>query len=126
MATAPTTKLGKGTIEALQVPQTGSSTTWDSEIRGFGVRVYAGGTRSFFLNYRVDGRERRYTIGGYPLWSTEAARRRAKELRKYIDAGLDPARVKREQREAPTVQDLIERYTADHLPTKSAKGREND
>jgi integrase len=92
----------------------------DSKATGFGVRTYPGGGRSFFLDYRIDGRQRRITIGPFPRWSAEAARERAKELRRLIDRGHDPAGAKRERREAPTVQDLIDRYLTDHLPKKSA------
>jgi integrase len=84
------------------------------------VRAYPGGGKSFFLDYRIDGRQRRITIGPFPRWSAEAARERAKELRKLIDRGHDPAGNKRERREAPTVQDLIDRYIEDHLPKRSA------
>jgi integrase len=110
-------RLTKKIVEAL----TGQLTRWDTDpkAKGFGVRVYPSGAKSFFLNYRLDGRERRYTIGDYPTWSVEAAREQAKELRKEIDKGHDPTGEKRERREAPTVQDLIDRYIEDHLPTKS-------
>jgi integrase len=103
----------------------GAEMWWDDDPRatGFGVRSYAGGGRSFFIDYRLDGRQRRYTIGPFPRWSAEAARERAKELRRGIDQGDDPAAAKRERRTAPTVQDLIERYIADHLPKKSAVAR---
>ena len=94
---------------------------WDDDPRatGFGVRSYPGGGKSFFIDYRIDGRQRRITIGPFPRWSADAARERAKELRKLIDRGHDPAGAKRERREAPTVQDLIDRYIEDHLPKKS-------
>jgi integrase len=52
----------------------------------------------------------------------QAARERAKELRRLIDQGQDPAGDKRERREAPTIADLIARYTTEHLPTKTASG----
>jgi integrase len=52
----------------------------------------------------------------------QAARERGKELRRLIDQGQDPAGDKRERREAPTIADLIARYTTEHLPTKTASG----
>jgi integrase len=96
---------------------------WDDNPKaaGFGVRSYPGGGKSFFIDYRLEGRQRRFTIGPFPRWSADAARERAKELRKQIDRGHDPAGQKRERREAPTVQDLIDRYIADHLPKKSTE-----
>jgi hypothetical protein len=95
---------------------------WDDDRKatGFGVRAYQGGSKSFFIDYRLEGRQRRFTIGPFPRWSAAAAREEARELRKGIDRGHDPARSKRERREAPTVQDLIDRYIAEHLPKKTA------
>jgi len=98
---------------------TGQCTLWDKgAVPGFGLRINAGGAKSFFLNYWLNGRERRHTIGGWPRWSVSAAREEAKELRKRIDRGEDPAGEKRERRDAPTIQDLMDRYVRDHLPTK--------
>ena len=99
-------------------------TYWDKgQVSGFGLRVNRGGAKSFFLNYRFDGRECRHTIGAWPRWSVGAAREQAKELRKQIDRGINPAGEKRERREAPTIADLVDRYIADHLPRKSADPR---
>jgi integrase len=94
---------------------------WDKDPKasGFGIRTYPGGGRSFFLDYRINGRQKRHTIGPFPRWSADAARERAKELRKLIDRGQDPAGDKRARREAPTVQGLIDRYIEEHLPRKS-------
>src|SRR5262249_5251572 len=108
---------------------TGTAMWWDDDPKatGFGIRCYPGGSKSFFIDYRLGGRQRRYTIGPFPRWSAEAARERAKELRRGIDQGQDPAGAKRERRTAPTGQDLIDRYIADHLPKKPAvESRVND
>jgi integrase len=115
-------KLTQRVVEAIDPPANGAVTLWDADpkAKGFGVRIHAGGAKSFFLNYRKDGRERRFTIGAYPMWSVEAAREEAKERRKQIDRGHDPAGEKRERRDAPTIEDLIARYVEEHLPTKSA------
>jgi integrase len=103
---------------------TGEEMWWDDDPKatGFGVRSYTGGGRSFFVDYRLNGRQRRYTIGPFPRWSAEAAREQAKKLRKEIDRGVDPAGDKRARRTAPTVQDLIDRYVEDHLPKKAVVG----
>jgi integrase len=103
------------------VKLTGTAMWWDDDPKatGFGVRSYPGGSKSFFVDYRLNGQQRRYTIGPFPRWSAEAAREQAKKLRKEIDRGFDPAGDKRARRTAPTIQDLIDRYIVDHLPTKT-------
>jgi integrase len=125
-------KLSERSVKAIGPPKTGAATIWDSEIVGFGVRVFAPtnrrpqGARSFFINYRIDGRERRFTIGSFPEWSVEAARNEARELRRRVDRGADPANEKRMRREAPTVADLAERYRIEHLPKKAKRSQSND
>jgi integrase len=90
----------------------------DPKATGFGVRVYPSGKQSFFLNYWQNGIEKRHTIGQFPRWSVSAARDKAIELRRLIDAGHDPAGDKRARREAATIADLIELYTVEHMPSK--------
>jgi len=89
---------------------------FDSEVRGFAVCIYRGGGRAFTLDYRYAGRQRRMTFGRWPEWSVSAARTRAKELRRDIDAGGDPLANRDALREAPRVNDLITRYIEVHLP----------
>jgi len=103
---------------------TGDAMQWDDDPKatGFGIRSYAGGSKSFFIDYRLHGRHRRYTIGPYPRWSAEAARARAQELRRGIDRGEDPAGDKRSRRTAPTIADLVDRYVEDHLPSRTITG----
>jgi Arm DNA-binding domain len=72
-------------VKNAPTPTNGTTTLWDTEVTGFGVRVYAGGTRSFFLNYRLNGSETRYTIGKWPDWSVEAACDEARTQRKRIE-----------------------------------------
>jgi integrase len=127
----PSTRLTRDAVENAQAPATGSITLWDGEDTGFGIRIFAAtarypqGFRSFFLNYRMVGRERRIKIGSYPDWTVSAARDAAKALRKRIDAGEDPAAEKTARREAPTVEDLVQRYIDDHLPNLAAREHTN-
>ncbi|WP_273524117.1 tyrosine-type recombinase/integrase [Rhodosalinus sediminis] len=87
---------------------------FDTEVRGLSLLVQKSGTRSFALNYRLHGRARRMSIGRWPEWSVVAARERAKELRRDVDAGLDPLAERMEARAAPRIPDLIERYLTEH------------
>lgn len=119
MATNLTSKV----VETAYAP----AVIWDDDpkVKGFGLRVYEGGAKSFFLNYRINGVERRYTIGRYPTWSVTAAREEAKAIRRRIDRGEDPAADKRERRDAPTMQDLADRYIEEHLPTLAEREHNN-
>ncbi len=89
---------------------------FDTDVRGFAACIYRGGGRAFTLDYRHAGRQRRMTFGRWPEWSVSAARERAKEIRREIDAGTDPLAQRGALREAPRVDDLIERYCTQHLP----------
>jgi integrase len=122
MAQRITDKLVRG----LEPPPSSNRVTYDADMKGFGIRITAAGARAFVLNYRAGGRERRYTIGSYPEWSVAAAREKAKELRRHIDNGEDPMAGRHAEREAPTVRDLIERYTKEHLRRKRPKSQRED
>lgn len=97
----------------------GSYQIFDTEILGLAARIQSSGTRAFTLDYRFAGRQRRMTIGRWPEWSVTAARERAKELRRMVDAGQDPLSIKEGLREAPRVKDMIDRYIREHLPKLS-------
>jgi integrase len=89
---------------------------FDTEVRGFSIRILRSGSRSFSLDYRFAGRQRRMAIGRWPEWTVTAARERAKELRREIDEGRDPLGERSELREAPRFSDMIDRYLAEHVP----------
>jgi integrase len=93
---------------------------FDTDVRGFAVCIYRGGGRAFTLDYRYAGRQRRMTFARWPEWGVTAARVRAKELRREIDAGGDPLSTRDALREAPRVSDLIARYVEVHLPHLAA------
>ena len=122
------TKLTDKLVKAAPAPPPGraNAITYDGEVKGFGVRVTQRGARSFVLNYRVGGRERRLTIGAYPDWPVAAARDEAKRLKREIDNGRDPLAERQAMREAPTVNDLANRYLAEHAIRKRERSRRED
>lgn len=83
-------KLTQTFAKRVMAPSSGNQIHYDGEISGFGLRVTASGAKSFVLNYRYNGRERRYTIGPFPEFSVEIARDKAFELRQSISNGVDP------------------------------------
>jgi len=93
---------------------------FDTDVRGFAACIYRGGGRAFTLDYRYAGRQRRMTFARWPEWAVTAARERAKELRREIDAGGDPLATRGALREAPRVSNLINRYVEVHLPHLAA------
>ena len=105
-------------ISKLNPPPTGNLIEYDSEIPGFGVRITAGGAVAFVLNYRILGRERRYTIGRYPELTATAARERALQLRGRVLDRHDPLEERERDRTEPTLGDLaaqyLEQYAAHH------------
>lgn len=116
-------------VKELVPPETGNRIVYDEKVKGFGLRVTAGGAKSFVLNYRnAEGRERRLTIGTYgpDEWSVEGARRRAGEIKRQIIRGEDPLAERVAAREAPTVADLADRYIEDHLPRKRPLSQRDD
>jgi integrase len=103
-------------VKRLPPPRNGKEITLDAEVTGFGARVTAAGARSYVLRYTTRaGRERTYTIGDATVWRTTAARAEAKRLRQLIDQGGDPLGDIEDERAAPTVADLIERFVVEHV-----------
>ena len=111
----PTT-LSKALIAAAQPPAKGQRIIYDGHrkaVAGFGLRITAGGTKSFILRYFIGGKERRMTIGKWGEenhWSLEAARKRAGEYRKQIDGKVDILEERRRQRCQPTVAEAVDDY----------------
>jgi len=111
-------KLTDKTVREQAPPATGNRIIYDADVKGFGVRITAAGTRSFVLNYRVNGRERRHTIGQFPAWKVSTARDEAAALKRDIDRGRDPLAEREEARDAPTVAELADRYLVEHAAAK--------
>ena len=121
-------RLTDSTVRSLDAPERGNKIYYDTLVDGFGLRVTHAGARSFVLNYftRATRRERRITIGNTDTWSAVAARDHARELKRDIDAGKDPLGKIEEERAAPTVDKLIDRYVEEHLGKKKERSRIED
>lgn len=109
-------------------PATGERIIFDSEVRGFGVRIRPGAQPSFFFRYS-DGRggKKKIVLGRFGDLTPELARRQALELRQKVTLGADPAESRRQQKAMPTLRNLAERYMNEHaIPHKKPWSVVND
>ncbi|WP_255330020.1 Arm DNA-binding domain-containing protein [Paracoccus albicereus] len=74
-------KLTEKLVRAVE-PRAGIYQVFDEDVRGFSLRIFSSGSRHFALDYRVKGRQRRFTIGRWPEWTVTAAREQAKSRRR--------------------------------------------
>lgn len=99
-------KITKGTINKI-VPSERPVILFDTELRGFGVRVLPSGSMAYVLEYRPGsgGRhvaKRRITVGKVGVLTPDQARAKAKLMLADIAHGQDPAVDRRRARETPT------------------------
>jgi integrase len=116
-------KLTAKTVENLPVVKT-AKIFWDSELKGFGVRVRPPtndapqGLRTYVVNYRPEGggrtaRQRRMSLGSTSVIEVGEARKAAKRaLAKVLD-GDDPLAQKTELRQSATISELADVYKAE-------------
>jgi hypothetical protein len=124
-------KITKRTVDALK-PGATDRFLWDTELKGFGVKVTPAGKKIYILQYRKGGRVRvdgaaavkwhptkRVTIGQHGALAPEQAREKARALSGTLTSGGDPAAVVAAEKRAPNVADLAQRFLDEHVATKT-------
>jgi integrase len=115
------TKITKRTVDAVR-PSSADQFLWDSELKGFGLKVTPAGNKVYILQYRKGGRgtpTKRVTIGRHGALTPDQARKEAARLSGAIANGADPAAVRTADKTAPTITALAERFLAEHVATKT-------
>jgi len=108
-------KLTKALIAAIEKPESGTKTRWDTVVPGLGVRTSSGGTKTFILKYRTrdEGLVRWFTIARVGDITLDEARDEATKHRGDIAKGGDPAGERSAARKAKTVGELCDDYVRD-------------
>ncbi len=109
------TWLTKRAIEGIVVEE-GERDFYDTELKGFGVRVRASGRKTYFVMMRHNCRLRRFTIGLHGPYTSEFARIKAKAIIAKLAAGEDPNSGKGSIRNSITVRSLCERFLDEYVP----------
>jgi integrase len=107
-----TKKLTDAVMRSLKPPARGNVLHYDPELEGFAGRVTAKNAKAFVLVYHFERLEHRDTVGGWPEWSADAARERAKEWKRGLSLGISP-RGKPPAPATDTLKARIEQYLAD-------------
>jgi len=110
------TKLTKALLDKKEYDPDGAQVQylWDTQLQGFGARLYASGKKSFVIQYRVEGRLRFMVLGQFGPFTVDEARKKAKTKLAETLSGKDPAKDRRQARHtfstAPTLQQVFDYY----------------
>jgi integrase len=131
----PTLKLTQAAVNNRKPPASGREDVWDSQLPGFGLRIYASGLKTWQAFYRVDGkmvREKLGTLAQIP--NVGDARELARRSMTTARAGAHPVEERRrkeeedrrraeaeELRKKNTLAAAIDRYLMDRPVDKSRK-----
>ena len=105
-------------------PEAKPRVLWDRTVKGLGCKVFPTGAKAYVLSYRAAGRKRLATIARTSEIGLKEARERAGRELAAIRAGeSDPLERRREVREAPTVNDGVDRFFDEFVPERIKTGR---
>ncbi|WEZ84653.1 integrase arm-type DNA-binding domain-containing protein [Rhizobium sp. 32-5/1] len=115
-------KITKRTVDGAE-PRAARYTLFDTDVKGFGLRVYPTGQKTYVFEYRpgAGGRseaKKRVTIGSATEFTPDEARKRADTLRSRVKVGEDPQADKARAREALTVEELSKDFIKHHVKAK--------
>jgi len=91
---------------------------WDGEVKGFAVRVYPSGIKSYMIQYRAKGRTRKLTLGKHGVLTPDEARKLARDKLVDVSKGGNPAEDKRAYNKAPTLAAFCDYFMKHYAPSK--------
>lgn len=87
---------------------------FDEAQPGFGLRIAPTGRKSFFIQYRANGRTRRLALGKYGVLSLAQAKAIAKVKLVEVAQGADPSAERHRSKSMPTLAQVCERFFEEH------------
>lgn len=112
MTTSNRIAFSKERLSTLPLPVTGQRATWhDTKTPGLQLRVSSTGIKTFSVYRRIkNGLPERVTLGRFPAMTVEQARKAASAVNAEIEAGANPAQVRRAIREEPSFYEMFESF----------------
>jgi integrase len=121
MATTKLTELG---VAKMRPPASGRIEYFDTLLPSFGLRITAGGAKSWFVMLRVHGKLKRITLGRYsPKLGLAEARDLARKAIADAQEGKTPVsgRARRQAIDGDTVRDILAQYIARYQKAKNRR-----
>ena len=118
----PVQKLTKRVIDSIN-PSGRREIHYDSELKGFGLKLTSTGAKTWCVEYRpgAGGRgvsKRRMVLGSATTLTPDQARDAARGVLARVALGEDPAAIRAGSREMPTFGEFAERYLAEEGAAK--------
>lgn len=120
----PKAKLTRQTVTG-STPRAAAYIVYDTDLKGFGLKVMPSGTKSWIIEYRpgAGGRgvsPKRVTLGRADLLTPDEARGKARDELARARLGEDIATTRKKERDTPTLAALSRRYLDEEIkPTKA-------
>ena len=89
---------------------------WDTELKGFYLKVTPKGRKVYYAYYRVDGQQRRPSLGVHGQITTAQARELAQQVLAGASLGEDYSQQKQEGRKSITFKEYAEIYMQNEAP----------
>lgn len=104
-------RLTKTVIDRVALPAIGQAFLRDSHLKGFALRVTAGGAKSFVVEKRIGGRVVRKTLAAYGELTVEQARREALKFLGQVAQGINPiAQRERDRLRSKVLEEVFEDF----------------
>jgi integrase len=115
-------KLTKRTVDSAAA-KLGRYFVWDSELKGFAIRVEESGTKTYIVRYRPRGAgragPRRFMVlGRHGVITPDEARTQAKAILGAVAAGQDPAKERSPANSEMSIAQLVELFISEHAKPK--------
>ena len=112
-------RITKRAVEALTCPSGQDRVfLWDDDLSGFGVAALPSGIKSYVVQYRLNGMQRRIHLGRHGKLTPDEARKRAKEILGDVARDKDPIAERKAKRSEEPFRKLAEGYIRDHAAIK--------
>ena len=114
-------------VERLRPPATGQVEHFDAGYPGLAIRISYGGRKSWVYFFRLYGKQRRLTLGSFPVMSLADAHEAWRSARSAVERGEDPAAAKVDAKRArpDTVRavgaEFVEKYHRKQKKNRTAE-----